>query len=247
MPDGEPSGSAGSNGSVHLDRLAPHVLLVQHVEDAVGLQDRKHLGVRVDRERRAFAHRQQARDRIDLAIGQDHARDRAVAKLAGLGMKLRRRDQLLAQIGRRIDQEPVLAVGADRDRSLGALKFGMLGSRRPANRTSAIPLRNTATGRGAQDDDAKHDPSPGEFQTILMLTKRFEGGHRRRARFRDRERVTPGGPPASKREAVAAAYLRAAHAYMLISMPTGTSTIFGVFQAILALLAQTGTNFRPRR
>jgi hypothetical protein len=37
-------------------------------------------------------------------------------------------------------------------------------------------------------------------------------------------------------EAVAAAYLRAAHAYMLISMPTGTSTILGVFQAILALL-----------
>jgi len=30
--------------------------------------------------------------------------------------------------------------------------------------------------------------------------------------------------------------LRAAHAYMLISMPTGTSTIFGAFQAILALL-----------
>ena len=33
-----------------------------------------------------------------------------------------------------------------------------------------------------------------------------------------------------------AAYLRAAQAYMLISMPTGTSTIFGAFQAILALL-----------
>jgi hypothetical protein len=29
-----------------------------------------------------------------------------------------------------------------------------------------------------------------------------------------------------------AAYLRAAQAYMLISMPTGTSTIFGVFQVI---------------
>jgi len=27
-------------------------------------------------------------------------------------------------------------------------------------------------------------------------------------------------------------YLRAAQAYMLISMPTGTSTIFGVFQLI---------------
>ena len=29
-----------------------------------------------------------------------------------------------------------------------------------------------------------------------------------------------------------AAYLRVAHIYMLISMPTGTSTIFGAFQAI---------------
>jgi hypothetical protein len=34
---------------------------------------------------------------------------------------------------------------------------------------------------------------------------------------------------AGRREA---AYLRAAQAYMLISMPTGTSTIFGAFQAI---------------
>ena len=41
-----------------------------------------------------------------------------------------------------------------------------------------------------------------------------------------------------KRDAVLAAYLRAAHAYMLISMPTGTSTILGVFQAILAFLVK---------
>jgi hypothetical protein len=32
--------------------------------------------------------------------------------------------------------------------------------------------------------------------------------------------------------AFASAYLRAAQAYMLISMPTGTSTIFGAFQDI---------------
>jgi len=43
-------------------------------------------------------------------------------------------------------------------------------------------------------------------------------------------------------EAIAAAYLRAAQAYILISMPTGTSTIFGAFQAILALLGQNRTN-----
>jgi hypothetical protein len=51
------------------------------------------------------------------------------------------------------------------------------------------------------------------------------------------ERVNPRSTLV-KDEAVAAAYLRAAQAYMLISMPTGTSTIFGVFQAILALLVK---------
>jgi hypothetical protein len=48
------------------------------------------------------------------------------------------------------------------------------------------------------------------------------------------------------REAVATAYLRAAQAYMLISMPTGTSTIFGAFQAIFALLAKPD-ELRPAR
>ena len=38
--------------------------------------------------------------------------------------------------------------------------------------------------------------------------------------------------------AIAGAYLRAAQAYMLISMPTGTSTIFGVFQDISSLLLE---------
>jgi hypothetical protein len=42
----------------------------------------------------------------------------------------------------------------------------------------------------------------------------------------------------------AADYLRVALTYMLISMPHGTSTIFGVFQAILALLAN-GTKLTP--
>jgi hypothetical protein len=42
------------------------------------------------------------------------------------------------------------------------------------------------------------------------------------------------------------AYLRAAQAYMLISMPTGTSTIFGVFQAIPDLLSN-GTADLPHQ
>jgi hypothetical protein len=36
----------------------------------------------------------------------------------------------------------------------------------------------------------------------------------------------------SRADRLNAVYLRAAQAYMLISMPTGTSTIFGAFQAI---------------
>ena len=99
MPEGEPSGRAGSNALSTSIALPLHVLVVQHIEDAVGVQDRKHPLMGVEREGRALAHRQQACDRIDLAIGQDHAGDRAVAKVACPGMKLRGCDQLLAQIG----------------------------------------------------------------------------------------------------------------------------------------------------
>jgi hypothetical protein len=74
----------------------------------------------------------------------------------------------------------VIAIGTDCDRSLRALKLGMFGSRGLANRTAAIPLRNTTTRRGAQDDDAKHDPSPGmllslEVQSLETLQS-FELG-----------------------------------------------------------------------
>src|SRR6476646_1660851 len=44
----------------------------------------------------------------------------------------------------------------------------------------------------------------------------------------------------------AAAYLRVAHIYMLISMPTDTSTIFGAFQAISAFPLLPG-ELRPCR
>jgi hypothetical protein len=40
-----------------------------------------------------------------------------------------------------------------------------------------------------------------------------------------------------------AAYFRVALTYMLISMPHGTSMIFGAFQAILALLARGGRTY----
>ena len=42
----------------------------------------------------------------------------------------------------------------------------------------------------------------------------------------------PRTADAAQGRAVRSLYLRAAQAYMLISMPTDTSTIFGVFQVI---------------
>jgi hypothetical protein len=46
---------------------------------------------------------------------------------------------------------------------------------------------------------------------------------------------------------VRCSYLRAAQAYMLISMPTATSTIFGVFQVIRVLPTSFGAVLAPRR
>src|SRR5256885_12288795 len=116
-----------------------------------------------------------------------------MTKLAGYRMKLRRCNQLLAQIRRCIDQKPVLAVGTDRDRCLDALKLGMFGSRCPANRTSAIPLRNATTCRGAEDDDAKHDSSPGNSEASRSQNiRRWPSAS---TRPRGWERVMPDGPP----------------------------------------------------
>ncbi|MGF6713264.1 hypothetical protein ABIB77_000467 [Bradyrhizobium sp. i1.14.1] len=52
--------------------------------------------------------------------------------------------------------------------------------------------------------------------------------------------------PSKPYQAARWSYLRAAQAYMLISMPTGTSTIFGVFQAISFSQVKVGASLAPR-
>ena len=80
---------------------------------------------------------------------------------------------------------------------------------------------------------------------ITSASKKFGGGHRCCAQSPKGSFVTTGGPPPWKYGTVALAYLRAAQAYMLISMPTGTSTIFGVFQVIEISLAAGTTDCHP--
>src|SRR4051812_40057451 len=138
-------------------------------------------------------------------------------------MQLRCGDRLLAQIGRSVDQEPVFAVGADRNRCLGVLRPAV--ACRMADRATAIPLWNAAACRGSQNDDAKHDSSPGR-------SKHFGGSRRRCAPSLKGTARHGRSTSVGMLQLIAGAYLRAAQAYMLISMPTGTSTIFGVFQDI---------------
>jgi hypothetical protein len=73
-------------------------------------------------------------------------------------------------------------------------------------------------------------------------SENFKGGCKHERPFMGARRA---GYPPWQRVKLSSAYLRAAQAYILISMPTGTSTIFGAFQAILALLEVNPDELRP--
>ena len=63
----------------------------------------------------------QPRDRIHLAVGQDHAGDRAAPQGRTLRVQRGRGVDLAADVGGRVDQEPVRPVTTHRDRGLGGL------------------------------------------------------------------------------------------------------------------------------
>src|SRR5207247_7082956 len=65
------------------------------------------------------------------------------------------RGQLLAHVGRRVEQDPALAVRAHRHGRLRAA--GALLPRRAAVGTATIPLGESATCGGAEDDDAHRE------------------------------------------------------------------------------------------
>jgi hypothetical protein len=77
---------------------------------------------------------------------------------------------------------------------------------------------------------------------ISAIQKRFDEPSKRPRPQGWREAPILGAGRSSRRD-----YLRAAQAYMLISMPTGTSTIFGVFQAIGVSSSYCGANLAQPR
>ena len=129
-----------------LDGAARDDVAADDVEDAVRA-DRVQSGRRApDRERLALAQAQQARRVIDVGVGQQHCGDRRMAPLS-LRLERRRRQNLLAQIDRGVEQEPVRSVHADREARLGArLHSPVAAPGEAADPAAAIPLRHAAAG-----------------------------------------------------------------------------------------------------
>jgi hypothetical protein len=104
---------------------------------------------------------------------------------------------------------------------------------RLAERKIAIPFRNTAAAHGQAERRKTvvcREPKSASQKFSEVAADVANG-------LRIGSIVTTGWSTSVECGAVANAYLRAAQAYMLISMPTGTSMIFGVFQVISDLLS----------
>ena len=84
-----------------------------------------------------FVQCQQAGDMVDLAAGQHHRSKRAVPRPTA-GMELRRDVDLLAQIGRCVDQYPTLAVRGGRDRRLRSRQSERIAGPRPPEAPSLL-------------------------------------------------------------------------------------------------------------
>ncbi len=142
------------DGLVECDRPPRDTVGIEHVEDAVRAEHVEHARRRIERELLALAQSQETGDRIDIAVGQDRPQDRAVpARLARLQRRIGQ--DLRAQIGRRVEQEPARAIGRDGERRLGLRgRLALPGA--AAGLAIAVPLRKAAARGGAEHADAHH-------------------------------------------------------------------------------------------
>ena len=146
-------------GLVESDRPALHDVCGHHVEDAIVGDGGQDAGRGVEREGLALAQGQQARDVIDVAVGQQHRVDRRVAQTLPR-MHLRIGLDLLADVGGGVEQEPAFPVRGDRDARLRAwFDPGITGPGQGTDGAAAVPLGNAAARRRAQDHDM-HGENP---------------------------------------------------------------------------------------
>jgi hypothetical protein len=133
----------------HPPRLS--ILLSEHIEEGIfALNNRADSVGGMDTDRLQFAHQQQPENLVEIASGQDNAFDRGVPETAGV--QLWSRFNLCAQIGRGVQQEPMLIVGGDGNLDLRPGRgVQQTPSLTAAVRATAIPLWKAAAGRRTQN------------------------------------------------------------------------------------------------
>jgi hypothetical protein len=93
-----------------------------------------------------FAQREQPEAMVHVAVADQHAGDGRVARAAW--MQAIETFDLRADLGRGIQQEPMLVVGTDRDRLLGArARLQGAAAYATAIRAAAVPLWKPAASR----------------------------------------------------------------------------------------------------
>ena len=139
-------------GFVQGDGAARRDGAVDDVEHAIGPDRIERRLRREEVERLALAQSQKAGRGIDLGVGEHDRADRRVAPLAP-GVERGRRQDLLAQIDRGVEQEPVFAVDGEREAGLGArLHPRVAAPGEAADPAAAVPLRHAAAGARAEHE-----------------------------------------------------------------------------------------------
>jgi hypothetical protein len=130
--------------------LLAHARRIENVEDGVASDRLMRLPRCGEDQGLPLPQGQKACDMVDVAIGDDHGGDGAVALSAWFeGM---RPDDLLAKIGRSVQQDEAIAVRSDREAGLGrGLDTRIAAPCKRADGTTAIPLRIASARSCAQD------------------------------------------------------------------------------------------------
>ena len=140
---------------VEADGAARNDVVAHDVENPVRA-DRVERGARApDRERLALAQGEQSRRVVDVGVGEQRGGDRRTPALA-FRLHRGRRQDLLAQVDRGVEQQPALAVGADREARLRArLHAPIAVPGKAADAAVTIPLRHAATPSRAENERAE--------------------------------------------------------------------------------------------
>jgi len=84
---------------------------IEHLEEAVFLQDADDRAGGIDANRGELAHEEKAEDVVEIGAGQDDSGDRGIAQaLCGVWVDFRIVKELIAKIGGGVDQEPRLSI-----------------------------------------------------------------------------------------------------------------------------------------